>query len=412
LDSAVETLTVVVVGHVDHGKSTLIGRLLYDTKSLPDNLLQEIQAISEELGQEMQFAYLLDALEEERAKNITIDTTQRFLNTGKRECVIIDAPGHKEFLRNMVTGASAAHAAVLIVDAKQGIQEQTRRHGFLLSLLGLSQVVVVVNKMDLVDYRQSVFQRISEEIRGFFANLDIEPHAIIPIAAAHGDNIARRSPNLSWYDGPTVLAALDSLSLPPSYLQKPMRFSVQDIFLNDGKSIAVGILHAGRITKGQEVTVLPSTKRRRIVSIEVWQEDRVEAVAGECVGVVLSAGEPLQRGQILAADRLPAVVEKYEADIFWMAPDPLKVGQTILLQCSTQETPCELVRIERKIDSSSLEAIPDDDQNLRETEVATVTLRTETPVVLEPFQVLEELGRFVLVRNGHTVAGGIVSKLE
>lgn len=398
----------VVVGHVDHGKSTLIGRLLYDTGSLPDHLMEEIRQVSEELGHEVQFAYLLDALEEERSQNITIDTTRAFLKTGGRDYVIVDAPGHAEFLRNMVTGASAAHAAILMVDASRGIEQQTRRHGYLLSFLGVSQVIVIVNKMDLVDYSQAAFNALAGEVGVMLEELGIQADVILPVAAALGDNIGTKSEALAWHSGPTVLEALHRLQMPRPELELPLRFSIQDRYRIGGRDIAVGIVHSGRLTAGATVTRLPQNEPARVESVEVWGEERESAEAGECVGVVLADGAAAARGDVLTGDPQPAVTVEFLAEVFWMAAEPLARGESVRIQCSTRESGCQLLRIERKLDPSSLVPIEGDDGHLRETEVATARFRTDEPAVLETFQFLPEMGRFVLVRDGGVVAGGIV----
>ena len=205
-----EHMKIVIVGHVDHGKSTLIGRLLYDTSSLPDGFIEEIKKTCEMLGRELEFAYVLDSLEEEREQNITIDTTQTFFKTKKREYVIIDAPGHKEFVKNMITGASLAEAAILIVSAKEGVQEQTKRHAYILSMLGIKQVIVAVNKIDLIGYKEEIFNSVKGELLKFLDSVKIKPSYVIPISAKEGDNIAKKSEKIRWYSSLTVLEALDA----------------------------------------------------------------------------------------------------------------------------------------------------------------------------------------------------------
>src|SRR5262245_50729551 len=204
-------IRLVVVGHVDHGKSTLIGRLFYDTGSLPEGKYEQLVAIAQRRGVPFEFANLMDALQAERDQNITIDTAQIWFHTEKREYVIIDAPGHKEFVKNMVTGASRADAALIIIDASEGVQEQTRRHGYLLRLIGVRQVLVVVNKMDLVGYSQATFDEVSSQYRAFLKGIGVEPQQILPVSARQGDNIASRGDNLKWFTGPTVVEALDTI---------------------------------------------------------------------------------------------------------------------------------------------------------------------------------------------------------
>ncbi|MFV1950885.1 MAG: GTP-binding protein, partial [Nitrospinota bacterium] len=246
-------LKIVIVGHVDHGKSTLIGRLFYDTDSLPPDKIEEIQRTCEELGREMEFAFLLDHLQEEREQGVTIDTAQTFFKTDTREYVIIDAPGHKEFLKNMITGASQAEAAVLIVDAMEGLQEQTKRHAYILDMLGLKQVVVVINKMDLVDFKEKRFEEVKSSLVTFLDSINIKPSSFIPISAKEGYNVAKKADIMGWYNGFTLLEALDTLNNQKSPVGKALQFPVQDVYKIGDKRILVGRIENGRIAKGQQV---------------------------------------------------------------------------------------------------------------------------------------------------------------
>ncbi|MEW6170794.1 MAG: GTP-binding protein, partial [Candidatus Omnitrophota bacterium] len=221
------TLKFVIVGHVDHGKSTLIGRLLFDTDSLPPDKVEEMKQVSKEMGRGPEFAFIMDNLKEEREQGITIDTAQIFFRTPKRRYVIVDAPGHVEFVRNMMTGASQAEAGFLIVDVKEGSQEQTKRHAYILSMLGLKQVVVLLNKMDLVSYSSEKFWQVKSEVQNFLDTINIKPKAYIPISASKGDNIANKSNNMAWYNGPTILEILDSLEDKLSTEKEPLVFPVQ-----------------------------------------------------------------------------------------------------------------------------------------------------------------------------------------
>ncbi len=249
-------LKFVIVGHVDHGKSTLIGRLLYDTHSLAVDKIEEIEKASRDLGKETEFAYLLDHLEEERQQGITIDTTQAFFKTEKRQYVIIDAPGHVEFVKNMITGASQAEAAVLIIDAGEGVREQTRRHAYLLSMLGLNQVIVVLNKMDLVKFGEESFNEVKNKIDEFLNSINMRPVSYIPICAIKGDNIARKSPKMNWYSGLTFLETLDVLENRESSENKPLIFPVQDVYEIGDKRIVVGRIEAGVLEKGCRIKIL------------------------------------------------------------------------------------------------------------------------------------------------------------
>ncbi|MBC8070701.1 MAG: GTP-binding protein, partial [Deltaproteobacteria bacterium] len=246
-----DTMHIVIVGHVDHGKSTLVGRLLADTGVLGDGKLEKVRATCERQGKAFEYAFLLDALEAEQDQGITIDAARVFFRTAARDYIIIDAPGHIEFLKNMVTGAARAEAAVLLIDAKEGVRENSRRHGYLLGMLGIRQVAVVVNKMDLVGYDQAHFESIEREYRAFLAEVDITPQYFIPIAARSGDNVATRSTQLDWYGGPTVLEAVDGFGKLPARTHLPLRMPVQDVYKwghrGDDARIIAGRVETGRL---------------------------------------------------------------------------------------------------------------------------------------------------------------------
>src|SRR4051794_35558129 len=233
-------LKIVIVGHVDHGKSTLVGRLLHDTGTLPEGKVEAIKAVSERRGMPFEWAFLMDAIQAERDQGITIDTTQIRFKTKKRAYVIIDAPGHTEFLKNMVTGAASSEAALLLIDAHEGVQEQSRRHGYLLHLLGVRQVAVLVNKMDLVGWSADRFGEVAETYRGYLNDLGVEPACIIPISAREGDNITRHSPNMPWYQGSSVVRALDAFESIDQPTERPLRLPVQDVYKFDQRRIIAG----------------------------------------------------------------------------------------------------------------------------------------------------------------------------
>ncbi len=404
-----ENFKFVIVGHIDHGKSTLIGRLLYDTGSLPDGKVEEIKQICESLGKDFEFGYIMDNLEEERDQNITIDTAQIFFNTLKREYTIIDAPGHVEFVKNMITGASQAEAAILIVDGDEGVQEQTRRHSYILSMLGLKQVVVVMNKMDKVEYKEERYNEVKEELKKFLDSINIHPSYIIPISAKEGDNVAKKSENTNWYNGPTVLEALDTFKSAESNNEKPLRFSVQDVYMWD-KRIIAGRVETGKIKKGDEITILPSGEKTIVESIEEYlKEDVQEAESGRATGIVTKDKVFLDRGNIICKQEQPKVTNNFKAQIFWMSKDPMKKGERIILKCSTQQVICEVENFERIMDSSTLEEIKDRDE-IRNREAAVVTIKTDEPIVVENFNKVAELGRFVLERLD-TCAGGIITEV-
>ncbi|MBE0535090.1 MAG: 50S ribosome-binding GTPase [Phycisphaerae bacterium] len=405
-----DALSFVIVGHVDHGKSTLIGRLLYETDSLPPDKIEEIDKASGGLGRETEFAYLLDHLEEERKQGITIDTTQVFFKTDRRRYVIIDAPGHVEFVRNMITGASQAEAAVLIVDAAEGVKEQTKRHSYMLSLLGLRQVVVALNKMDLVEYSEQRFAALCDEVREWLASIGIQPEYYLPISAIRGENITARSDKMPWYSGPTFLASLDTLKNKVPVENRALLFPVQDVYKIDDKRINVGRVEAGLLEVGAEVMLLPTHQKTRVKSIEKFLASPTQAIASECVGITTEDSVFLDRGNIVCLPgREPRLTDTLNASVFWMSRTPGLKGEKLTFRCATQEIFCKIEMIGRKIDSSTLKLLAEDADDIQNLEVAEVTIKTKKPVAITDFNDVQEMGRFVLVRNENTCAGGIIT---
>jgi small GTP-binding protein len=403
-----QALPIVIVGHVDHGKSTLIGRLLYDTQSLPLDRYTEIQKTSEMLGKRVEFAFVMDCLEEERSRGITIDTTQTFFKTPKRRYVIIDAPGHKEFLKNMITGSSQAEVAVLIIDSFEGVRDQTKRHAYILGLLGLKQVCVLLNKIDLVDYSKDKFEALKREITDFLRQLNIRPTFVLPISAIHGDNVATPSEKISWFDGPTVLEALDTFE-ELKVGEKPFRFPIQDIYQIDGKKILVGRVEAGHLKAGQALFLLPENRKVTVKSIRKFLSDDVTTASfEESIGISLKGRPRVRRGQILSADLSSKISDKITANIFWMDPSGFHKGDPLLFRCVTQEVPCRIERINKKFDPASMELMEQDASSIQGAEVADVLIQLEKEVVADPFNEIPEMGRFVLEKDGRPVAGGII----
>ncbi len=405
-----EALKLVLVGSIDHGKSTLIGRLFYDTDSLPEGKIEEIQAASEAVGRELEFGFIMDHLKEERERGVTIDTAQAFFSTEKRDYVIIDAPGHKEFLRNMITGASQAEAAVLICSAYEGVEEQTRRHAYVLKLLGIEQIVVAYNKMDLVGYDRHRLEQVKAQMREFLRLINMTPSLEVPVSAKLGDNIAARSPNMPWYEGPTVLEALDLFRKSALPTDKPVRLPIQDLYDVEGQQVVVGRVESGVLDCGVMLSLLPTDRTRKVIEIKKFGErDIQQAAAGECIGVVFDS-EGLARGEVgCPPDDLAAILTSLEASVFWLARDPLKVDEELTIRCSTQQKKCRVSAIRERVDSSTLERLERDAATLQQTEVGEVTIATDSPIVVETFKDVPELGRFVLLRDRDVVAGGIVT---
>lgn len=402
-------LSLVVVGHVDHGKSTLIGRLFYDTGSLPEGKYEQLVAVAQRRGVPFEFANLMDALQAERDQNITIDTSQIWFRTPKREYVIIDAPGHKEFVKNMVTGAARADAALIIIDALEGVQEQTRRHGYLLRLIGVRQVVIVVNKMDLVDYSQNVFDAVSSEYRAFLKSIGVEAQIFIPVSAREGDNIAARGDNLTWFDGPAVLEALDSIPDAAEIANQPLRFPIQDVYRFDHRRILAGRIEAGTLRAGDSLLFLPSGRTSVVRSIEGWNSPHVDVLsAGDPAGVTLSDQLFVERGSVAVhADDAPSLATEFTARIFWLGRTPLAAGKRYKLKLVTQEVECEIKTLEEVVDASTVQTIPGAD-SVRTNDAARVIIHTRRPVAVDLFERVPTLGRLVLVDGFDVAGGGIV----
>jgi sulfate adenylyltransferase large subunit len=404
-----ETLRLVIVGHVDHGKSTLIGRLLYDTGSLPVGKMDQIRRTSEELGHEVEFAYVMDHLEEERRQEMTIDTAQAFFRTAKRDYVIIDAPGHRELLKNMITGAAQAQAAVLVVDAAEGMKEQTRRHATFLSLLGIRSAIALLNKMDKAGYDEARFAELSAALSRALTAVGVTSVACVPGSALTGENIVRRSGAMPWYIGPTLLQALDDLASPSACPNAPLRLPVQDVYTLDGHQVLVGRIESGRIRAGQPILILPSARKAQVKSIEVFGQDRSCAEQGECIGITLDSDPVPARGEVLCElERCPEPTQRFRANLFWMARGPCRRGERLMVRATTQEVPCRIEQIETRMDSATCDLLEVDAPCLNETEIGRAVLAAERPLVLEPFSERPELGRIILTRGSATVGGGSV----
>ncbi len=404
-------MKLVIVGHVDHGKSTLVGRLMADTDSLPTGKLDFIKDICDQQGKSFEFAFLLDALEEEQKQGITIDTSQIFFKTKKRPYVIIDAPGHKEFLKNMVTGAANAEAALLLIDAYEGVQEQSRRHGYLLRLLGMKQVAVVVNKMDLVNHDPEVFYKIKAEYTEFLNSMGVEAREYIPVSAKLGENIANRSENMTWYQGPTVLEMLDQFEDKLPEINQPFRLPLQDVYKFDERRILAGRVESGTAKIGDEIIFSPSNKKGIIKSIETWEVEKepntIEAT--QSVGITLTEQIFVERGDVAAlASDPPIVTTTFDANVFWMGKKHLQKGESYLIKLTTQNVECEVAKFNKAIDASTLETLPDQDF-IAKNDVAELTLRTRQPIAFDLFNTIAETGRFVLVDEYDVCGGGIIT---
>jgi bifunctional enzyme CysN/CysC len=410
-------MPIVIVGHVDHGKSTVIGRLLADTDSLPLGKLEQVRAACERDGRPFEYAFLIDALRDERAQNITIDAARVFFKSAARRYIIIDAPGHIEFVKNMVTGASRAEAALLVIDAHEGVRENSRRHGYLLWMLGIRKVVVLVNKMDLVGYQPSAFDAVCREYQAFLNEVGLTPARYLPVSGREGDNIAAPSAHMPWHNGPTVLEALDAFEKEPPTVDQPFRMPVQDIYrftaFGDARRIVAGRVSSGSLRPGDTLVFYPSGKRSRVKSIEAFNAPTpAAAVSGQSTGFTLDEQLYIQRGEIAArADQPPPkVTTRLRASLLWLGKQPLRVRQEFLLKLGTARIRAEMEAITRVIDAgqSANTANGREASQINRHDVAEVILNLKRTAAFDLASDFTDTGRFVVVTDYEISGGGIV----
>jgi bifunctional enzyme CysN/CysC len=394
------TLRFLTCGSVDDGKSTLIGRLLYDSGSVPADQLEQLGADSRRVGTrggDLDFALLVDGLSAEREQGITIDVAYRYFATPRRRFIVADAPGHEQYTRNMVTGASNVDVAIILVDARKGLLTQTRRHSCLVSLLGIRQVIVAVNKMDLVDYGRVRFEAIVSAYREVAARLGLRQVTAIPIAAVSGENVSRRSSSMPWYAGPTLLEALESAPVRDEGAGRPLRLPVQLVSRPnaDFRGYA-GRIASGTVRVGDRVRVLPGLQETTVARIADYRGDRQVASRGESTQVVLADEIDVSRGSVIAqADHPPGVSDQFEATVVWMHHEPLLQGRSYLIKLGTQTATATVSPIRHRIDVNSLEQSPADRLELNE--IGVCELELDRDLVFEPYDVDRRLGGFLVI---------------
>ncbi|MDR3161513.1 MAG: GTPase [Spirochaetaceae bacterium] len=411
--AASERMSIVITGHVDHGKSTLVGRLLSDTRSLPEGKLQAVKDSCKKNGRVFEYAFLLDALEDEQKQGITIDSARIFFKSALREYLIIDAPGHIEFLRNMLSGASRAVAAVLVIDAVEGVAENSKRHGLILSLLGVSQVLVAVNKLDALNYDEGAFRRIEAEYGAYLETLKVKGAAFVPVSAREGTNITEAPrAQMPWYRGKTVLEVLDSFRNLPSNEDAFFAMPVQDVYRfsggNDDRRIYAGTIVSGEISVGDAVRFLPSRKEARIKTIERWNAPpKQRAVTGEAAGFTLEEDIYVKRGEVMvkAAEEAPvSAASRLRANVIWLGSRPLSGDRSCLLKLGSDKVEARLEAIERFLGESAAAEY----RELRRHDCGSVLLRLARPIAVSSFYDNASLGRFVIVDGYDAAGGGIV----
>jgi bifunctional enzyme CysN/CysC len=403
-------MSVVVAGHVDHGKSTIVGRLLADTDSLAEGKLEEVHSFCGQNGKSFEYAFLVDALQEERAQGITIDTARVFFRSAARDYIVLDAPGHAEFLGNMVTGAARADAAVLVVDVREGVRESSRRHAAMLSLLDINQLVVVVNKMDALDYAEAAFDAVVVELGELLDRTGLRPAATVPVSGREGDNLVVRSSRMPWYSGPTLLEQLDAFFEEAPAIAGPLRLPVQDVYKfaahGDERRIVAGTIESGTLHVGDELVFYPSAKRGRIATIERFGgSPAVRAEAGQATGFTLVEPTYVRRGEVATrADEAPPVVaSRFEVSVFWLGRFPLSPGREYVLKIGTARTLAKLESVDQVLDAATLASV--NREEVGRHEVAECVLALRDRVACDLARNSARTGRFVLL-DGYAIAGG------
>jgi elongation factor 1-alpha len=411
---------LAIIGHVDHGKSTLVGRLLFETGSVPEHVIEQHREEAEEKGKGgFEFAYVMDNLAEERERGVTIDIAHQEFSTDKYEFTIVDCPGHRDFVKNMITGASQADNAVLVVAADDGVAPQTQEHVFLARTLGIGELIVGINKMDLVDYGETKYEEVKSEVGDLLKQVqfDSDNAEFIPISAFEGDNIADHSDNTPWYDGEILLEALNSLPEPEPPTDAPLRLPIQDVYTISGiGTVPVGRVETGMMNIGDNVSFQPSDVGGEVKTIEMHHEEVPEAGPGDNVGFnVRGIGkDDIRRGDVCGpADDPPSVAETFQAQIVVMQhPSVITAGYTPVFHAHTAQVACTIESLDKKMDPSSGEVDEENPDFIQTGDAAVVTVRPQKPLSIEPSSEIPELGSFAVRDMGQTIAAGKVLSVE
>ncbi|WP_267641923.1 translation elongation factor EF-1 subunit alpha [Haloarchaeobius amylolyticus] len=411
---------LAIIGHVDHGKSTLVGRLLFETGSVPEHVIEQYREEAEEKGKGgFEFAYVMDNLAEERERGVTIDIAHQEFDTDEYYFTIVDCPGHRDFVKNMITGASQADNAVLVVAADDGVAPQTREHVFLARTLGIGELIIGVNKMDVVDYGEEKYKEVKAEVQNLLKQVQFrsEDATFIPISAFEGDNIAERSDNTSWYDGDILLEALNNLPEPQPPTDAPLRLPIQDVYTISGiGTVPVGRVETGMLNTGDNVSFQPSDVGGEVKTIEMHHEEVPQAGPGDNVGFnVRGIGkDDIRRGDVCGpADDPPSVAETFQAQIVVMQhPSVITAGYTPVFHAHTAQVACTIESIDKKMDPSSGEVAEENPDFIQSGDSAVVTVRPQKPLSIEPSGEIPELGSFAVRDMGQTIAAGKVMSVN
>ncbi|MEW6063029.1 MAG: translation elongation factor EF-1 subunit alpha [Nanoarchaeota archaeon] len=412
-------LNIIFVGHVDHGKSTTVGRLLYDAKIIDEQTLKKLKEKAQELGKVgFEFAFVMDELKEERERGVTIDLSHKKFNTQKYEYTIIDAPGHRDFIKNMITGASQADVGILVCSAKEGLQEQTKEHVFLCKTLGVNQLAVAVNKMDAVNYNEAKFEEVKKDLINLLKSVQYNVNEInfIPMSALKGDNVVTKSGNMLWYKGPTILEQFDLFKLPEKPINLPLRLPIQDVYNIQGiGTVPVGRVETGVMKVGDKVIIVPAREGTGVVgevkSIEMHHESLPKAEPGDNVGFNVRGinKKDIARGDVLGhTDSPPTVAKEFTAQIVVLNhPSVLTVGYTPVFHIHTAQIACQFIELVKKINPATGATIQEKPDMLKNGEAAIVKIKPTKPLVIEKHADIPHMARFAIRDAGATVAAGI-----
>ncbi len=415
-------MNLVFIGHVDHGKSTTVGRIMYDTENLTEEQYRKLEEEAEAsgAGASFSFAFMMDKLEEERERGVTIDVMHEEFETDNKKFTIIDAPGHSDFVKNMITGTSQADAGVLVVSGKpsEGVQEQTREHAQLAKTLGVNQIVVAVNKMDAADYSEDRYNEVKKEVEKLIKGLGYNPEEtdFVPVSAFEGDNIVEKSDNLSWYDGKTLVKALDNLKETEKPLDKPLRVPIQDVYTIKGVgTVPVGRVETGVLKKGEKVTVMPGDQTGEVKQIEMHHNEIEEAEPGDNIGFNLKGVDKryLKRGTVVGTpDNKPTVAEEFKARIIVLKhPTAITEGYQPVVHCHTAQVACSITEIHQKLDPKTGEVKEEDPDYVKQGDAAVVTMKPTQPMIAESGGEFPELSSFAMRDMGDTVAAGKIMEI-
>ncbi len=415
-----EHMNLAMIGHIDHGKSTLLGRLLTETGVIDPHLIEEYRKKAEAIGKAtFEYAWVMDSLKDERERGITIDVAHQRFDTSKYYYTIVDCPGHRDFVKNMITGTSQADAAVLVVDAKDGIMAQTKEHVFLARTLGVTQLIVAINKMDRVNYDQKRYEEVKKELLELLKIVGYKEENVvfIPVSGLEGDNVTKRSEKLKWFDGPTFLEALDLMKVPEKPIELPLRIPVQDVYTITGVgTVPVGRVETGRLKKGDKVIFNPPAKVSEVKTIEMHHEEIPEAIPGDNIGwnVRGISRNEIRRGDVCGhLDNPPTVADEFTAQIVVLQhPSAITAGYTPVFHCHTAQVASTIIEISKKLDPKTGATVEENPDYIKAGDAAIIKVKPTRPLVIERVKEIPHLGRFAIRDMGQTVAAGVVMEIK